>query len=126
MRGAEEARRELADYLTAHGVPTLDAWTEKDRAPAGKAVAAVSLRSCAGGPPGFQDYLGERYNAGTGRWEELYGKRVKLTFGLDLWAATAGEARRGLEALTAALGEGCPGGCGAWAFPPGRRCGGPT
>lgn len=62
-------------------------------------VAAVSLRGCRWGPAGFQDYLGERYDPEAGRWEELYGRRVKLTFGLDLY----GERAQGDQALQAAF-----------------------
>lgn len=38
------------------------------------------------GPAGFQHYLGERYDERTGLWQELYGRKAALTFGLDLYA----------------------------------------
>ena len=83
-------------------------------------MAAVSLRACSGGPPGFQDYLGERYDEAAGRWEELYGKKVRLTFGLDLYAATAAQVQEGLDALTAALAQGGPEGLRPVAFSAGE------
>ena len=46
----------------------------------------VSLRGCQAGPAGFQHYLGERYDERTGLWQELYGRKAALTFGLDLYA----------------------------------------
>ena len=108
VTGTEALRQALADYLTDRGVAAVTAWPQERRAHQAGAVAAVSLRGFSGGAPGFQDYLGERYNDAAGRWEELYGKRVELTFGLDLFAATAREAQAGLDALNAALAKGGP------------------
>ena len=71
------------------------AWTPERRLRPGKAVVAVSLRKLESGPPGFQNYLGERYNQETEQWE--------LTFGLDVYAATAQEVQAGLEVLGTAL-----------------------
>lgn len=120
MRGTEELRRGLVRYLAGAGVAAVAAWPGEGRAPAGQAVAAVSLRACSGGPPGFQDYLGERYDEAAGRWEELYGKKVRLTFGLDLYAATAAQVQEGLDALTAALARGGPEGLRPVAFSAGE------
>lgn len=120
MTGTEELRRGLVQYLAGAGVAAVAAWPGERRAPAGKAVAAVSLRACSGGPPGFQDYLGERYDEAAGRWEELYGKKVRLTFGLDLYAATAAQVQEGLDALTAALARGGPEGLRPVAFSAGE------
>lgn len=120
MRGIQELRQSLADYLREKGLAAVTAWSQEGRGPAGKAVAAVSLRGLESGPPGFQDYLGERYDEGTGRWEELYGKKVELTFGLDLCAATAQGVQEGLDALSAALGEEGPRGLRPVAFSAGE------
>jgi len=110
MRGTEELRQALAAYLKEKGLPAAAAWPQRDRsAPAGP-VAAVSLRSCEGGAPGFQDYLGERFNEETRRWEELYGKRLELTFGVDVYGAAASQVQAGVDLLTEALaGEGLAG-----------------
>lgn len=82
----DRARERMAEFLRAQDIDALCAWPEEARARRDHVAAAVSLRACQGGPGGFQDYLGERYNRETGRWEELYGRRVRLTFGLDLYA----------------------------------------
>jgi len=74
------------------------------------------------GPPGFQDYLGERYDEARGAWGELYGKRMKLTLGLDLYAATAGQAQEGLDLLTAALEGELPAGLRLEEFSAGETC----
>lgn len=110
MKGLQELRQALADYLCRQGLEAVTAWGPEKRQRPGGAVAAVSLRGLESGPPGFQDYLGERYDAESGRWEELYGKRVELTFGLDLYAATAEKIQAGLDVLSLALGQGGPGG----------------
>ena len=86
MAGLDKVRETFAEFLRAGGLEAVTAWPETARSRIEGVVAAVSLRSCEGGPAGFQDYLGERYNAEAGRWEELYGKKVRLVLGLDLYA----------------------------------------
>lgn len=120
MTGAEELRERLAKYLLENGLEAVTAWGGQGRLRAGHAVAAVSLRASKSGVPGFQDYLGERYDEETGRWVELYGKRVKLTFGLDLYAGTAREVQDGLDALAEVLGKGGPAGLRPTAFSAGE------
>lgn len=110
MKGLQELREALAAFLKERGLEAVTAWGSERRLRPGGPVAAVSLRGLESGPPGFQDYLGERYNAQAGCWEELYGKRVELTFGLDVYAATAEGVQAGLDALHAALGEKGPAG----------------
>lgn len=108
MKGVQELRRALAEYLEGKGLEAVTAWGEGRRPRPGGVIAAVSLRGMESGEPGFQSYLGERYNGESGCWEELYGKRVELTFGLDLYAATAEEVQAGLDVLSAALSGGGP------------------
>ena len=107
MAGLDEIRERMAAFLTEQGLDAVTAGPERGRTKRARAAAAVSLRSCEGGPAGFQDYLGERYNLDTGRWEELYGRRVKITFGLDLYAARrsggAAAIDQALDTLSAAL-----------------------
>ena len=108
MRGTEQLRQALTEWMTVHGVPAVCAWPEGQRAPAGKAVVAVSLRKMESKSPGFQDYLGERYDPEMDDWVEIYGKRVRLTFGLDVYAETASEVGMGLDNAAELLGEGRP------------------
>ena len=109
MRTMEELRSLLADHLKSHGLAAVTAWEDTPRTRPDKAVAAVSLRALESGPPGFQNYLGERFDEKTGQWLELYGKKAELRFGLDLYAATAAQVQKGLALLSDALQEG-PGG----------------
>ena len=120
MKGTRELCQALADYLEQQKLSAVTAWGEGRRLRPGKAVAAVSLKGLESGPQGFQDYLGERYDTSTGCWEEQYGKRVKLVFGLDLSGATSEDVRQGLYALSAALGQGGPAGLRPVAFQAGE------
>lgn len=110
MTGTAQLRRALRDYLEEKGLAAVTAWSSEKRLRPGAAVSAVSLRGLESSAPGYQDYLGERYNEPAGVWEELYGKKMELTFGLDLTAETAEEVQRGLEVLGTALSEGGPAG----------------
>ena len=87
----QAVREQMAAFLRQQGVDAVCAYPEERRRQRSGPVAAVSLRACQGGPGGFRDYLGERYDESTGRWQELYGRRVTLTFGLDLYGESAGE-----------------------------------
>lgn len=111
--GLERIRERMAEYLNKNGVQAVTAWPREERLERADAVAAVSLRGCQAGPSGFQDYLGQRYNQEAERWEELYGRRAALTFGLDLYAPVqgGGEAlQRAFDRLSAALAAGGPAG----------------
>lgn len=111
--GLENLRNRLADYLLEQGVNARTAWPEGERLEVEQPVVVVSLRGCQSGPAGFQDYLGERYNEETGLWEELYGRKAELTFGLDLYAPARcgeGEMQDAFDGLAAALTLGAPDG----------------
>lgn len=99
----QELQTALVAFLQAHGLTAVTAWSEERRLRPGQAVAAVALRALECAQPGFQDYLGERYNESTGAWEELYGRKAGLTFGVDLYGATAETVRAGVNALSLAL-----------------------
>ena len=84
--GLEKVSRELADHLSRRGVPAVTAFPAAPRREEARPVAVVSLRGCRAVSSGFQNYLGERFQEETGRWEERYGKRAQLTLGLDIYA----------------------------------------
>lgn len=109
MKGTEELRQVMARYLTEQGVSAVCAWPERQRA-SDSPVTVVSLRSVEGDSPGFQDYLGERFDPELGQWVELYGKRVRLTFGLDVYGRTAHEVGLALDHTAECLGGGRPAG----------------
>ena len=106
--GLEQLREQMAEYLTACGVPATAAWPAEERLRREGPVAAVTLKGCQAGSAGFQSYLGERYNPESGQWEEIYGRKVRLTFGLDLYAPPqAGETA--LQTALDALAQACAG-----------------
>ena len=109
--GLEHIRRQMADYLNAHGVPAALSWPGTPREERGGPVVLVSLRGCRAGAASFQNYLGDRFDQETGRWEERYGKKAELTFGLDLYAPEKGGGemlQRAFDALAGALLLGGP------------------
>lgn len=111
MNGSvEELQQAVVDFLLSRGLPAVTAWSEERRPRAGQALAAVSLRAMECGAPGFQDYLGEEYDRETGQWTERYGKRAKLTFGVDIYGATAQSVRAGANTLSLALSRDGPAG----------------
>lgn len=90
MNGLEELRQWMAHWLNGQGIPAVPVWESGKRTKLSGAVAAVSIRSCTGGPAGFQDYLGQRYEEESGLWQELYGRRAEVTLGLDIRAPRGG------------------------------------
>lgn len=106
LKGLQEMRRRLVEFVGENGLEAVAAWGPEGRSRSGRAVVAVSLRGVESGPPGFRDYLGERYDPEGGCWEELYGKRVELTFGLDVYGESAEEVHRGLDVLGGLLERG--------------------
>ena len=104
--GIERMCREMANYLNSCGVPARAAWPAEQREEQDGPVTVVSLRGCQMGPAGFQDYLGERYDAESGLWQEQYGRKAELTFGLDLYGREKGageEMQAAFDALAGAL-----------------------
>ena len=84
--GLEKIRERMCAFLNGQGLQTVVAWPRQEREEISGAVVSVALRHCEAGPSGFRDYLGERWNEETQEWEELYGRKTRLTFGLDLYA----------------------------------------
>lgn len=84
--GLEKIRESMCSFLSQRGLQAVAAWPRREREELSGAVVSVALRRCEAGPSGFRDYLGERWNEETQEWEELYGRKTRLTFGLDLYA----------------------------------------
>lgn len=117
--GLEKIRQVMAGYLNENGVPAVTAWPAEPRLEREEPAAVVSLRGCRVGPAGFQNYLGDRYDPETGRWEERYGRRAELTFGLDIYAPEKGDGeavQAAFDALAEALILGGPEGLEVQSF----------
>lgn len=84
--GLDGLREKLAAFLREQGLQAMTDWPAGSRERLDEPVIVVSLRGCQAGPAGFQRYLGERYDREREQWVEIYGQKVQLTFGLDLYA----------------------------------------
>ena len=109
MRGMTQLREAMIRYLAEQEIPVRSAWEQE---PEGELPGVVvSLQSCRAEHGAFLDYLGERYNRDTGLWEELYGRRAEVTFGLELRASKAqgsGPLQELLDRLGSVLAAGAP------------------
>lgn len=91
MTGALNALRgSVVTLLEEYGLCAVTAMESSARKSRDCPVAAVSLSKvvCAAG--GFKDYLGLRHNRDTGLEDEVYGKAVEITLGLDLYTPRNG------------------------------------
>ena len=123
--GLEHIRRNMADYLKEQGICALTAWPANPRQEQEEPVVLVSLRGCRAGPACFQNYLGDRFGQESGCWEERYGKKAELTFGLDIYAPEKGDGeavQRAFDALAGALILGGPEGLDVQSFSCGETC----
>ena len=123
--GLEHIRRNMADYLKEQGICALTAWPANPRQEQEERVVLVSLRGCRAGPACFQNYLGDRFGQESGCWEERYGKKAELTFGLDIYAPEKGDGeavQRAFDALAGALILGGPEGLDVQSFSCGETC----
>lgn len=84
--GLAALRQAMTDYLTAQGVESMTAWP-KDRVGALTApLAVVQVKEVEAGSAGFQNYLGQRYDAETRRWTEAFGQKVSVKFLVTLYS----------------------------------------
>ena len=110
MTGLDTIREKMRDYLEAQGISALCAFPMAGRTTE-EPVVVVSLRQCDSSSAGFSNYLGQIWEGDSQSWQELYGQRVRLTIGLDLYAAMgSGEegVRTAFDQLTAVLHKGGP------------------
>ena len=101
----------LAQWLSERGIPARTGWTGTPCSGLTAPTAVVTVRGFAADCGGFADYLGERYDEEKSRWEEVYGKKVQLTLGLDLYAperSSEGEMQALLEQIVRVLTLECP------------------
>lgn len=82
----EELQEHLAAFLNRHGVNAMAGWPRERRVGPEEPVVLVSLDKLDCGPAAMQDYLGQVLDEQSGMWLELYGRRAKMTFVLDVLA----------------------------------------
>lgn len=101
----------VAAWLREQGVNAREGWSALDRVRLAAPAAVVTVREYAARPGGFENYLGERYSPEKGVWEELYGKKVEVKLGLDLYGpevCSEQELQRTAEELVRLLTLGGP------------------
>ena len=111
MKELTQVRQAVIQALSQAGLPALEAFPDRRANSYEGAVAAVAVGAAEGKVLGFCNYLGERYDAPTATWRELYGKKLRVTVGLDLYApAEGGEAacQRAFDRMAAAFHSGGP------------------
>lgn len=104
VHGLAALRQAMTDYLTAQGVESMTAWP-KDRVGALTApLAVVQVKEVEAGSAGFQNYLGQRYDAETRRWTEAFGQKVSVKFLVTLYSPRQ-DGERGCRALVDRVAE---------------------
>ena len=82
----DELQERLATFLNEHGVPAMASWPEGRRRDGEEPIVLVSLDKLDCGPAAMQDYLGQMLDEESGMWLELYGRKAKMSFVLDVLA----------------------------------------
>ena len=104
VHGLAALRQAMTDYLTAQGVESMTAWP-KDRVGALTApLAVVQVKEVEAGSAGFQNYLGQRYDAETRSWTEAVGQKVSVKFLVTLYSPRQ-DGERGCRALVDRVAE---------------------
>ena len=109
----EQLRQAVAQTLNDGGMTAMVSWPDGRRKALKGPVVLVSLQGLSCSPAGMQDYLGLRQDPDSGAWEELYGRRAEVIFGLEVAAPSAGgaaECRGTFERLVQVLQQARPGG----------------
>ena len=82
----------LARWLEQRDIPALAGWSGEAHPRVERPTVVVTAREYEAGTGGFFHYLGERYNEDTAAWEECYGRKLRVSLGLDIyWPETGRE-----------------------------------
>ena len=76
----------MADHLTQEGILAFYVWPKKAKTVVKEPVVVVHVSEIAAEAAGFQNYLGEEYNAVGRVWTERYGQKATVKFLLDLYS----------------------------------------
>ena len=76
----------LAEFLRENEIPAEASWPEGRKKLICEPVVLVSLSKVECTPVAMRDYLGQQLDEKSGQWMELYGRRAKLDFKLDILA----------------------------------------
>lgn len=104
VHGLAALRQAMTDYLTAQGVESMTAWPKEQAGALTAPLAVVQVKEVEAGSAGFQNYLGQRYDAETRRWTEAFGQKVSVKFLVTLYSPRQ-DGERGCRALVDRVAE---------------------
>ena len=92
MTAAGQVRSEIVSRLKAAGLDAVAAYEDERFRERSGSVVAVGAKQAELAHAGLMNYLGEQYDAESGRTVEVYGRKLKMAASLDVDRA-AGEPR---------------------------------
>ena len=104
VHGLAALRQAMTDYLTAQGVESMTAWPKEQVGALTVPLAVVQVKEVEAGSAGFQNYLGQRYDAESRRWTEAFGQKVSVKFLVTLYSPRQ-DGERGCRALVDRVAE---------------------
>ena len=86
MTAAGQVRSEIVSRLKAAGLDAAEAYEDERFRERSGSVVAVGAKQAELAHAGLMNYLGERYDAESGRTVEVYGRKLKMASSLDVYA----------------------------------------
>ena len=86
MTAAGQVRSEIVSRLKAAGLDAAEAYEDERFRERSGSVVAVGAKQAELAHAGLMNYLGERYDAESGRTVEVYGRKLKMAASLDVYA----------------------------------------
>ena len=83
MTAAGQVRSEIVSRLKAAGLDAAEAYEDERFRERSGSVVAVGAKQAELAHAGLMNYLGERYDAESGRTVEVYGRKLKMAASLD-------------------------------------------
>lgn len=104
MTAAGQVRSEIVSRLKAAGLDAVTAYEDERFRERSGSVVAVGAKQAELAHAGLMNYLGERYDAESGRTVEVYGRKLKMAASLDVYAPRR-KGARGCEQTAEAVSE---------------------
>ena len=104
MTAAGQVRSEIVSRLKAAGLDAAEAYEDERFRERSGSVVAVGAKQAELAHAGLMNYLGERYDAESGRTVEVYGRKLKMAASLDVYAPRR-KGARGCEQTAEAVSE---------------------
>ena len=84
--GGGQVRSEIVSRLKAAGLDAAEAYEDERFRERSGSVVAVGAKQAELAHAGLMNYLGEQYDAESGRTVEVYGRKLKMAASLDVYA----------------------------------------